>query len=87
MVDELNRHSRGERFVDEEWGEVGVLENLSILCEPGLGIDVVSFLRKVSKTTLTVLLWPGEIGEDRLYFLDRESEITLKQTDINYITI
>ena len=87
VVDALNRIVRGKVFVDEELGEVVVLENPGILFEPGLGIDVVSFLRKVSKTTLTVLLWPGEIGEDRLYFLDRESEITLKQTDINYITI
>ena len=64
-----------------------MLEKLGILFEPGLGIDVVRFLRKVSKMTLTILLWPGEIGEDRLYFLNRESEITLKQSDINYITI
>lgn len=87
VVDALNRIVRGKVFVDEELGEVVVLENLGILFEPGLGIDVVSFLRKVSKTTLTVLLWPGEIGEDRIYFLNLESGITLKQTDINYITI
>ena len=87
VADALNRIVRGKVFVDEELGEVVVLENLGILFEPGLGIDVVRFLRKVSKITLTVLLWPGEIGEDRLYFLNRESEITLKQTDINYITI
>ena len=47
----------------------------------------VVVLRKVSKMALTVLLWPGEIGEDRIYFLNLESGITLKQTDINYITI
>ena len=68
-------------------GEVVVLENLGILFESELGIDVLRLLRKVSKMALTVLLWPGEIGEDRIYFLNLESGITLKQTDINYITI
>lgn len=87
VADALNRIVKGKVFVDEEMGEVVVLENLGILFEPGLGIDVVRFLRKVSKMTLTILLWPGEIGEDRLYFLNRESEMTLKQSDINYITI
>lgn len=87
VADALERIVNGKVFVDEELGEVVVLENLGILFEPGLGIDVVRFLRKVSKVALTVLLWPGEIGEDRIYFLNRESEITLKQSDINYITI
>lgn len=87
VADALERIVNGKVFVDEEFGEVVVLENLGILFEPGLGIDVVRFLRKVSKVALTVLLWPGEIGEDRIYFLNRESEITLKQSDINYITI
>lgn len=87
VADALNRIVKGKVFVDEGLGEVVVLENLGILFEPGLGIDVVRFLRKVSKMTLTILLWPGKIGEDRLYFLGRESKITLKQSDINYITI
>lgn len=87
VAEALERIIMGKMFVDEDLGEVVVLENLGIMFESELGIDVVSFLRKVSKITLTVLLWPGEIGEDRLYFLNRESEITLKQTDINYITI
>lgn len=87
VVEALERIIRGKMFVDEELGEVVVLENLGILFEPKLGIDVVRLLRKVSKMALTILLWPGEIGVDRLYFLSRESEITLKQIDINYITI
>lgn len=87
VADALNRIVKGKMFVDEVLGEVVVLENLGILFEPGLGIDVVRFLRKVSKMTLAILLWPGEIGEDILYFLNRESEITLKRSDINYITI
>ena len=77
----------GKMFVDEDLGDVVVLENLGILFESELGIDVLRLLRKVSKMALTVLLWPGEIGEDRIYFLNLESGITLKQTDINYITI
>ena len=87
VAEALERIIMGKMFVDEDLGEVVVLENLGILFESELGIDVLRLLRKVSKMALTVLLWPGEIGEDRLYFLNRESEITLKQTDINYITI
>ena len=87
VVDALNRIVRGKVFVDEELGEVVVLENLGLLFEPGLATAVARFLRHVPKTTLTVSLRPGEIGTPSLSFLDRESEITLKQTDINYITI
>lgn len=87
VVEALEGIVRKNILVDEELGDYVVMENLGILFEPELGIDVVRFLKKVSKTTLTVLLWPGEIGADMLYFLSRDSEITLKQTDINYITI
>lgn len=87
VSDALERIVRGKVFVDEVLGEVVVLGNLGILFEPGLGIDVVRLLRKISKMTLTVLLWPGEIGADRLYFFGHESGIILKQSDINYIAI
>lgn len=87
VADALERIVRGKVFVDEVLGEVVVLENLGILFEPRLGIDAARLLKKVSKVALTVLLWPGEIGADRLYFFRRESGIVLKQSDINYITI
>ena len=87
VAEALERIIMGRMFVDEDLGEVVVLENLGILFESELGIDVLRLLRKISKMALTVLLWPGEIGEDRIYFLNLESGITLKQTDINYITI
>lgn len=87
VAEALERIIMGKMFVDEDLGEVVVLENLGILFESELGIDVLRLLRKISNMALTVLLWPGEIGEDRIYFLNLESGITLKQTDINYITI
>ena len=87
VAEALERIILGKMFVDEDLGEVVVLENLGILFESELGIDVLRLLRKISKMALTVLLWPGEIGKDRIYFLNLESGITLKQTDINYITI
>ena len=87
VAEALERIIMGKMFVDEDLGEVVVLENLGILFESELGIDVLRLLRKISKMALTVLLWPGEIGKDRIYFLNLESGITLKQTDINYITI
>ena len=87
VAEALERIIMGKMFVDEDLGEVVVLENLGILFESELGIDVLRLLRKVSKMALTVLLWPAEIGEDKIYFLNLDSAITLKQTDINYITI
>ncbi len=72
---------------DNELGNVVVLDNPGILFESELHIDVIGLLRRISKNTLIILLWPGEMDETALYFLDKNSKHTVKQTDINYTII
>lgn len=68
----------------KDLGHAVFLGNLGILFEKDLHIDVVGLLRRISRTTLTVLLWPGEVDEQRIYFLHKGSKITINQSDINF---
>lgn len=88
MVAETVEHIIKESvFDDDELGSVVVLDNPGILFEPELHIDVVGLLRRISKNTLTVLMWAGAMDETALYFLDKSSKHIIKQTDINYTII
>lgn len=87
MADAVEKTIRQHIYEDEELGSVVVLCNLGILFESELHIDLAGMLKRISKNTLTVLLWPGEMDAQRLYFLDKKSNITINQSDINYIII
>jgi hypothetical protein len=73
--------------IDPSFGEYVVIANPGILFEPELGIDVVELLRRVSKNTLTILLWPGEASKQMLWFLREGSEHRINYSDINYIIL
>ncbi len=87
VADKVERVIKDSIFEDEELGSVVVMGNVGILFERELHIDVVGMLRRISKNTLTVLLWPGEVDGTALYFLDKSSKYTIKQTDINYTIV
>lgn len=70
---------------DPELGDIVILENLGILFESELHVDITDVLRKVSRNTLVVLLWPGEIGKDQLSFYS--PKYCIKQSEINYIIL
>ena len=74
-------------FIDSEFGDCVILENLGILFESTLGVNVTNLLKSISKNTMTILLWPGEMTSQRLFFLDQSSQYYIKQSDINYIII
>ena len=74
-------------FIDPEFGDCVILENPGILFESALGINVTNFLKSISKNTMTILLWPGEMTSQKLFFLDQMSQYYIKQSDINYIII
>ena len=73
--------------IDPSFGEYVVIANPGILFEPELGIDVVELLRRVSKNTLTILLWPGEVSKQMLWFLREGSKHRINYSDINYIIL
>lgn len=83
----LSRIIKEHTFVDPVLGEVVVIENPGILFEPALRIDVSDVLQRVSRNTLTILLWPGEIAKDRLSFLSSSSVYNIKQSETNYIIL
>lgn len=88
LVEEAFRRAiKKNTFSDEKYGNVVVMENVGILFEPELGLNFTELLKSISKNTLVVLLWPGEIDWERLYFLSRNSNIFINQSDINYFVL
>lgn len=72
---------------DETFGKYIIMENPGILFETALNVDICSLLKRISKNTLVILLWPGVIRSDRLCFLSESSDLFISQTDINYAII
>ena len=78
---------RKSTFQDEKFGPIVCLKNIGILFEPELGLNVCELLKWISKNTLTIVLWRGEISWDRLSFMTPESNIFINQSDINYFVL
>lgn len=72
---------------DRDLGNTVVIDNLGILFESELNIDCVDLFNRLSKNALIILLWHGEMDNEYLYFLSRQSQLRIKQSDINYIII
>ena len=83
----LFRIIKEHTFIDPVLGNVVVIENLGILFERALDIDVTEVLQRISRNTLTILLWPGEVDKYSLSFLKSSSEHKIKQSEINYIIL
>lgn len=87
VSDALEKLIASHTVSNECLGPIVTLRNIGILFEKDLHIDVVGLLQRISRTTLTVLMWQGEADEQRLYFLRKGSKITINQSDINYTII
>ena len=83
----VNRIVREHIFIEPNLGQVVLIENPGILFEPELHIDVLELLRRVSRNTLVILLWQGEITKDKLSFLRPSSNYCITQSEINYIVL
>ena len=83
----ISRIIKEHTFIDPVLGDVVVIENPGILFESVLRIDVSDVLRRISRNTLTLLLWPGEVDKDRLSFLTSSSVYNIKQSETNYIIL
>lgn len=83
----LNSVIRQHSFTDPRFGDVVIIENPGILFEPELHVDVPDLLRRVSRSILVILLWPGVVSEDKLCFLRESSNQGIKQSEINYIIL
>lgn len=83
----INTAIKNATFEDLTFGPTVVLSNPGILFEQAIHIDVCSLLKRISKNTIVVLLWPGVIRQDRLCFLSESSDLYISQSDINYAII
>lgn len=83
----VNRLVQEHTFTEPKLGEVVIIANPGILFEPELHIDVPELLRRISRNTLVILLWPGEITKDKLSFMRPSSPYCIHQSDTNYIVL
>jgi len=54
-----------EADLDAAVGHAGVVADLDLLAWPDLAIDVLSFLRRVSRRHPLIAVWPGDITDAR----------------------
>ena len=87
VAEAVNKAINNAIFEDETFGPTVVLSNPGILFEKSLHIDVCSLLKRISKNTIVVLLWPGVIRAERIYFLSETSDMYINQSDINFFII
>jgi len=70
-----------------ELGEILSLTNYGILFEKELNIDIIAMFDKYSKNLTLILDWQGEIENDILYYLDKQSNIKIDMNSINHLII
>ena len=87
VAEAVNKAINNAIFEDEAFGPTVVLSNPGILFEKSLHIDVCSLLKRISKNTIVVLLWPGVIRAERIYFLSETSDMYINQSDINFFIL
>ena len=83
----VNRIIQEHTFTEPNLGEVVIIANPGILFEPELHIDVPELLRRISRNTLVILLWPGEVTKDKLSFTRPSSPYCIHQSETNYIVL
>lgn len=76
-----------QTFLHPSLGKVVYLRNLGILFEPELGLDVSLLLSNLSKNTLLLLDWNGQIKYPYIYFLHSGSKHRIKIDNLNYIAL
>ena len=74
-------------FFHPTLGKVVYLRNIGILFEPELGLDVSLFLTNLSRNTLLLLDWNGQLKYPYFYFLRTDSKHRIKIDSLNYITL
>ena len=87
VQDAVLRIIKEHTFANPMLGDVVIIENPGILFEPALHIDVSDLLQRLSRNTLTILLWPGAVTPQRLSFLSPSSQYAINQSEINYIIL
>ncbi len=62
-------------------GKTIALCNFGITFEPQLGIDIKTIVKDLSRNILIIILWPGLIKNQKLYFLTEKSSNKINLSD------
>lgn len=72
---------------DIKLGKYLFLRNIGVLFEPSLSFNLTYFLKSISKNLITILLWPGVVRQDALFFLTESSPYLINYNEINYFIL
>lgn len=70
-----------------QFGKYIYLRNIGVLFEPELGLNVGLFLTNLSRNTLLLLDWNGQMKYPYMYFLHTNSKHRIKIDTLNYMTL
>ena len=70
-----------------ELGDYICLSNIGILFEKELKINILQTFQRLSKNTLLILLWDGEVKGNTLFFLSENSKNKIDLREINHIIL
>lgn len=68
----------------ENLGECIMIRNVGILFEDELKINIEHFLKKYSTDNTLIIEWPGELDQDKLYFLSKEKGLKVDLKNITH---
>lgn len=82
------RHHIAERTqIHPIIGKYVSLTNIGILFEPAIGIDMNIFLSNLTRNTMLILEWKGEIKYPHLFFLHSGHGPKINISQLSYITL
>ena len=82
--DVLDELMNGSVKKDERLGRYIAIKNLGILFEPELKINFEYFLKTYSSEITLIIVWPGVIKSNNIFFLTEEEGIKIDLTNLTY---
>jgi len=69
------------------FGKVLAIKNLGFLFEGKLEFEFETFLARISRQQLVVILWDGDLDGNQLYFLTRKDGVEFDLSGLNYLML
>ncbi|HLS12762.1 MAG TPA: hypothetical protein VK050_11420 [Flavobacteriaceae bacterium] len=86
-LESLNNLLKSNVLTSKELERYISIENLGILMEKELKLDLKTILKNYSRGTTLIVKWPGEVVNNRIYFLTQEEGVEINLKDISHIII
>src|SRR5690554_839420 len=82
IQDELRSIISHNTYEHPEFGKLVCISNVGILFEDELNINVLQTFQRISRNTLIILFWDGEIKRNILFFLSENSQYKINLLEI-----